>query len=60
MWLWRMIEHHGFPKPIKLVPGNSLNFWKLSDLLAWEAQQEAKTKNGARRKPPTRKRRVRP
>lgn len=58
MWLWRMMDQHGFPQPVKLIPGiNSINFWKLSDLLAWEAQQQRKTAGHARRKPPVRHKR---
>lgn len=36
IWRWMKDEALGFPAPIKI---NRLNYWKLSDLEAWEAAQ---------------------
>jgi predicted DNA-binding transcriptional regulator AlpA len=36
IWRWVNDTSLGFPKPIKI---NRLNYWKLSDLEAWEEAQ---------------------
>jgi predicted DNA-binding transcriptional regulator AlpA len=54
VWLHRAMKDHGFPAPVKLT--GQYNFWRLSDLLAWEARQAAREQR-AKRKPPVPKRR---
>jgi len=36
IWRWMNDEALGFPAPIKI---NRLNYWRVSDLEAWEAKQ---------------------
>jgi predicted DNA-binding transcriptional regulator AlpA len=36
IWRWIRDAELGFPQPIKI---NRLNYWRLSDLEAWEAAQ---------------------
>ncbi len=36
LWRWINNDEMGFPKPMKV---NRLNYWRLSDLIAWEAAQ---------------------
>lgn len=36
IWRWMNDETLGFPAPLKI---NRLNYWRLSDLEAWEAAQ---------------------
>ena len=38
IWRWMNDARMGFPAPLKI---NRLNYWKLSDLEEWEAQQAA-------------------
>lgn len=35
LWRWEKTGHQGFPKSFKI---GRLNYWKLSDLEAWEAK----------------------
>jgi len=37
IWRWMRDQALGFPQPIQI---NRLNYWRLSDLEAWEAAQE--------------------
>lgn len=37
--LWRWVREGQFPSPVKLSPGCTR--WKLADIEAWEAKQEA-------------------
>jgi predicted DNA-binding transcriptional regulator AlpA len=39
IWRWWNDDTLGFPKPIQI---NRLNYWRLSDLQKWEAEQAAK------------------
>lgn len=36
IWRWAKDPELGFPKPMQI---NGLNYWKLSELEAWEAAQ---------------------
>lgn len=36
IWRWMNDDRLGFPAPLKI---NRLNYWRLSDLEAWEAAQ---------------------
>ena len=36
IWRWMNDEALGFPAPIKI---NRLNYWRMTDLEAWEAKQ---------------------
>ncbi len=36
--VWRWVQNHGFPKPVKLSPGCSR--WNLSTLEKWEKTRE--------------------
>jgi predicted DNA-binding transcriptional regulator AlpA len=38
MWLHRKMLAGTFPRPVKLG-GGRLRFWRIADLLAWEAAQ---------------------
>ena len=38
IWRWGKNEALGFPEPIKI---NRLNYWRLSDLEAWESARVA-------------------
>ena len=38
LWVYRQIARNGFPKPVKFGSGR-LNYWKLSEVEAWEAAQ---------------------
>jgi len=38
IWRWSNDKDLGFPKPMKI---NRLNYWRLSELEAWEADQKA-------------------
>jgi len=44
LWRWLKDASLGFPHPIRI---NGRRFWRLADLRAWEASQEAPTKGGA-------------
>jgi predicted DNA-binding transcriptional regulator AlpA len=36
IWRWQRDPKLGFPKPMQI---NGLNYWRLTELLAWEADQ---------------------
>jgi predicted DNA-binding transcriptional regulator AlpA len=38
MWIYRKLLAGAFPKPVRLG-GGRLRFWRVADLLAWEAAQ---------------------
>ncbi|MDU8946394.1 helix-turn-helix transcriptional regulator [Ovoidimarina sediminis] len=40
IWRWWHDDALGFPKPIQI---KRLNYWRLSDLEAWETKQAEKT-----------------
>ena len=40
IWRWARDPDLGFPAPLQI---NRLNFWRLSDLEAWESAQAKKT-----------------
>jgi len=39
MWIERRMKDSGFPAPVNL--GGSLRWWRLSELVAWEAERIA-------------------
>jgi predicted DNA-binding transcriptional regulator AlpA len=55
IWRWINSENYGglaFPKPLQI---NGLNYWRLSELEAWEAAQAEKPYTPRASKPPKRK-----
>ena len=38
IWRWQRDPKLGFPKPIQI---NGLNYWRLNELVAWEADQQS-------------------
>lgn len=44
-WVRRHIQDHGFPKPVRFGSPKSARHWRVSDVLAWEAER-ARVING--------------
>jgi predicted DNA-binding transcriptional regulator AlpA len=56
MWLTRRIKDSDFPPPVYF--GGRNRFWKVAELEKWERRVATRGPQGARPKPPERKRRA--
>jgi predicted DNA-binding transcriptional regulator AlpA len=52
MWLHRRLKEHGFPKPTTF--GTLARYWRVSELVAWEAAMRDRALNATKPKPPRR------
>lgn len=43
IWRWQRDRNLGFPRAIQI---NGLNYWRLSDLEAWESALQSSSNNG--------------
>ena len=52
MWLFRKLTEHGFPSPTTF--GTAARYWRISELVAWEAAMRDRAINSTKPKSPRR------